>query len=225
MTSDEIKVSCVMSTKNRPNFVKKSIQMFNNQTYLNKELIIVDDSDIQLNIQASNVKYIYCTKNCSIGNKRNTGISKATGEVILLWDDDDYHGKDRITNQLHALLKSKKDGIVYNSCVYYNLPSEILYIFPKKIHNQLWKYGYIAGTFMFYKHLFSEHGIKYKNKSFREDILFIEDIINRGFKIATLRIPDGDFVYVKHNNSTMMISHAYAKHKTKVTKKQFYSSL
>ena len=169
--------------------------------------------------------YIHCTKNCSTGNKRNTGISRATGDVILLWDDDDYHGRNRITNQLSALIKSKKEGIVYNSCVYYDMPSEYLYVFSKSIHNTIWKYGYIAGTLMFHKHIFSKHGIKFKNKSFREDILFIEDIMKGGFMIAGFKIPDDDFIYVKHATGTLMINNTNASKKVKFTKKQLYSGL
>lgn len=218
------KVSCIMSTKNRLRFVRKSIKMFKNQSYPNKELIIIDDSDVPYNIKTTNeIKYIHYPNKCSIGSKRNAGISLASGDVILLWDDDDYHGTDRIANQLAALLKSKKDGIVYNSCVYYNLPSETLYVLSQKHHNELWKYGYIAGTFMFYRHLFTQHGIKFKNKNVREDILFIEDILNRGFKITTMNIPPGDFVYVKHDASTMIVNDAYASKTKTISKKDFYS--
>lgn len=218
-----LKVSCIMPTKNRAHFVRKSIKMFKNQSYPNKELVIIDDSDEPQNIKTTDeIQYIHYTNSCSIGSKRNIGISRASGDVILLWDDDDYHGSDRIANQLAALVRSKKHGIVYNTCVYYNLPSETMYVLPQKIHNELWKYGYIAGTFMFYKKLFTI-GIKFKNQNFREDILFIEDILNRGFKIATFKIPAGDFVYVKHDASSMKVNDAYAHKTLKISKKDFYS--
>lgn len=199
-----------MCTKDRPRFVAKSLKMFKNQTHKNKELIIIDDSDEKdLSTEAksaklTNVHYIHLKTKHSIGEKRNMGIRLASGEVILIWDDDDYHGPNRIENQLNRLIASKKSLMVYNSCTYYSIPLQILFAFSQYFHNRIWKYGYVAGTAMFYKTIW-DHG-KYPNVSFREDILFIEKAMQNGFDIGVMKIPKNDFVYVKHQTSTLHIS-------------------
>ena len=181
-------VSCIMCTKDRPTFVKKSIKMFEKQSYPNKELIIIDDSDqIDEYAQQCDVKYFHLKGKHSIGKKRNIGIKKASGDVVLIWDDDDYNGPERIKNQLNALLKSKKDAIVYNTCVYYSVPLRVLFTFSKDIHDRIWKYGYIAGTVMFYKYVWNK--VKYPSVSFREDILFLERMKDKKMTIGTMKIP------------------------------------
>ena len=60
-------VSCIMCTKDRPTFVK-SIKMFEKQSYPNKELIIIDDSDqIDEYAQQCDVKYFHLKGKHSIG--------------------------------------------------------------------------------------------------------------------------------------------------------------
>lgn len=206
-----MKVSCIVCTKDRPNFIYKCIELFLNQTYKNTEMVIVDDSKNPYNVpNSTSVKYVHLATSRSIGFKRNLGIENSTGDIILIWDDDDYYGPNRIKNQLRELTRTKGDAIVYNTCVYYHLPSQMMYTFSQEIHDTLWKGGYIAGTIMFKRNIFEKYGIKYPHKSFREDSMFIDRLLSGGFKVSTMTVPCGDFVYVKHNKSTLHISYENA---------------
>ncbi len=40
----------------------------------------------------------------SIGEKRNLAISKASGEIIMCMDDDDYYYPDYLKNRVNTLV-------------------------------------------------------------------------------------------------------------------------
>ncbi len=84
-------VSCVMPTYGRPDYVPESLQMFLDQDYPNKELIILNDCCGQTyNYESDQVRvYNYSDRFASLGEKRNAAIELAKGEVIAIWDDDD----------------------------------------------------------------------------------------------------------------------------------------
>lgn len=86
-------ISCVMPTYGRPDFVHESVQMFFDQDYPHKELIILNDCAGQIyrfehpDVRVFNVE----TRFNTLGEKRNAAIQLARGEVIAVWDDDDVY--------------------------------------------------------------------------------------------------------------------------------------
>ena len=85
------KVSCYCSTFGRPHLLEESIQSFLNQTYKNKELIIVNDCKEQnLIFDHPEVKIINLKERINpIGKKFNFSAFSCSGEIINPWDDDD----------------------------------------------------------------------------------------------------------------------------------------
>jgi glycosyltransferase involved in cell wall biosynthesis len=109
-------VSCICVTKNNSSYLARAIDCFRSQTYPEKELIIlVEDSDNHVKeilepIADPRIKcfVIPSTPKLPLGSLRNLAISKAEGEFICQWDDDDwYHGK-RVEVQLNTVLKNHK---------------------------------------------------------------------------------------------------------------------
>lgn len=86
------------------------------------ELIIVDDGDnpgeFVLN---ERVKYVYLPgrPRLSTGEKRNVAVRLSTAPVILHWDDDDFYVPNRIQDQMHFHLCSRKPVSGYHSLLYY----------------------------------------------------------------------------------------------------------
>lgn len=89
-----MKISCIMPSYNRPAFVLQRIKELDQQSYINWELIVVDDgSDCSyqdvINIDRPNIKYIKLKENSkSVSIPRAIGISYSTGELISHMDDD-----------------------------------------------------------------------------------------------------------------------------------------
>ena len=118
------KISCICPTYNRHSYLNKSIEMFLNQTYPNKELIIIDDSPRPFKsplLRSTQVKYFhYKTKFDSIGEKRNLCVSKSKGSIITHWDDDDYNYPFRLEYQYSFMKKNILQIITFNDVIIYD---------------------------------------------------------------------------------------------------------
>lgn len=103
-------VTVIITTYNRADFIKKTLDSIGNQTYKNIEIIVVDDGsseEIALKIkdiclEFSKCKY-YWKSNTGQADSRNFGIKKAKGEFIGFCDDDDYWVLDKLQKQITLL--------------------------------------------------------------------------------------------------------------------------
>ena len=198
------KISCICPTYNRPELLKESIKMFINQTYKNKELIIIDDSFNKENVCTTieNIKYYYVDK-MSIGSKRNLAISYATGDVIAFWDDDDYYDPKRLEYQV-SFINNKKQIIFFKNVLYYDLHNRSLYKTSKYLQRQLWNFrGIILTSMMFYKDIWNY--VKFRNINIIEDLYFVKKSILRYKYDYDLIENDNMFVYIKHNKCAWRI--------------------
>ena len=106
-------ISCLCPTMNNPDIVKNAIDCFNDQTYVNKELILItDEKNPYLNalkmFVVDNIKLFIAPHGSTMGVLRNMSLDNANGEYIATWDDDDISSKHRIQTQYNALEESKK---------------------------------------------------------------------------------------------------------------------
>ena len=146
-------VSVCTPTYNRRPFIPSMLKCFEHQIYPKKriEWIIIDDGTDKIDDLVKNhpnVKYYSYEKKMTLGKKRNLMHEKATGDIIVYMDDDDYYPPTRISHAVSMLTNSKH--LVAGA-------SEI-YIYFKHI-SQMWQFGpygpnhATAGTFAFKKEL------------------------------------------------------------------------
>jgi glycosyltransferase involved in cell wall biosynthesis len=105
-------VSCIMPTANREKYIPYAVKYFLHQDYPSAELIIVDDgkrSVAPLIPDHPKIRYYYTKPIGTIGLKRNHAIELAKGEIIMHWDDDDWHASDWIRRQVQFLQSSGAD--------------------------------------------------------------------------------------------------------------------
>ena len=113
------KVSAIITTHNRLEYLKKAIESVKKQTYDNLEIIVVDDAsnDGTENycINDKSIKYIRISKEESKGGNyaRNIGIDNSNGEYIAFLDDDDEWYPEKITKQVDFLNQNADYGVVY----------------------------------------------------------------------------------------------------------------
>lgn len=123
------KVSVIIPTYGKPEYLQSAISSVLNQTYKNIELIVVDDNnpdtlerklteEIILNFDDSRILYIKHSKNLNGAVARNTGIKVATGSYIAFLDSDDLFLEDRIEKCVNAIenINDKKIVGVYTGC-------------------------------------------------------------------------------------------------------------
>ena len=88
------------------------IQCFEHQTYPKDrmEWIIIDDGTDKIEDMVSHipqVKYFKYSEKLTLGKKRNLSNEKATGDIIVYMDDDDYYPPERVTHAVKMLQGSK----------------------------------------------------------------------------------------------------------------------
>jgi teichuronic acid biosynthesis glycosyltransferase TuaG len=121
------KVSIVIPTYNRFNFLLNTIKSVKEQTYKNIEIIIVNDCSQEKEYYDycwEDVKIIHLNENtkkkfgvvCS-GYVRNIGIMMSTGKYIAFCDDDDIWFPQKLELQINAMkesgcMMSATDGLI-----------------------------------------------------------------------------------------------------------------
>ncbi|MFN4762862.1 glycosyltransferase family 2 protein [Gillisia sp. Q332] len=89
------KISIVIACYNDHIFIEQAIQSALDQTYENKEIIVVDDGSNQktkavLKELEPKLDLLITQKNKGVSAARNKGIEAATGNYVLILDSDDF---------------------------------------------------------------------------------------------------------------------------------------
>jgi teichuronic acid biosynthesis glycosyltransferase TuaG len=101
-------VSIISPCFNSESYLQQMIDSVINQTYINWELILINDysSDhtvdvIRRNVSVdSRIQFIDLPKNKGVANARNAGITKARGKYIAFLDSDDLWDADKLQKQV-----------------------------------------------------------------------------------------------------------------------------
>ena len=109
------KVSIIIPTYNRFQYLLNAVESAVNQTYKNKEIIIVNDGSSQkeyythkfegcivINMDINSKKRF--GKASPGGFQRSVGMKVATGDYYAFLDDDDYWLEHKIEQQLKIIL-------------------------------------------------------------------------------------------------------------------------
>jgi glycosyltransferase involved in cell wall biosynthesis len=114
-------ISCIMPTRARAAWVQRAVDCFLAQTWADRELVILDDRDAPSFAtvpEGPGIRYELASRRLSIGAKRNLCCSRASGEIIAHWDDDDYSCPGRLADQLSRLVESGKSVTGYCDMIF-----------------------------------------------------------------------------------------------------------
>lgn len=175
-------VSCVMPTKDRRAFIGAAIRCFLDQTYEDRELIIIDDGQeaiqdlIGLRVHPSDpdsrIRYIKSTPYATLGEKRNACCAAARGEVICHFDDDDWSDPERIADQVGRLKKSGKPVTGYGTLLFWDVVAQQ----PKRYRASI--KNYICGTtFCYLRRFWEKHRFAARQKA--SDNAFIYPVLDQ----------------------------------------------
>ena len=168
-------VSICTPTFNRRPFIPFMIQCFLHQDYPKNKLewIIIDDGTDKIEDLVKDIpqlKYFKYDEKMTLGVKRNLTNDKASGDIIIYMDDDDYYPSDRVSHAVEVLEKNPKALCAGSS---------EMYIYFKHIHKmvQFGPYGpnhSTAATFAFRKELLKQ--TRYNdNASVAEEKQFLKE--------------------------------------------------
>ena len=197
-------VSCVMATYNRPWFVELAIAGFEAQSYSRKELIVLDDGTMpveHLARERDTIHYHRLERRASIGAKRNLGNLLALGEIICLWDDDDWYSPQRIHYPSLPLLSAECDLTGLESAFLLSLLTGEVWSATAPLHRSMFE-GDVAGGTLAYRRAVAQR-VPYPNTNLGEDASYLRRAVAAGFRLKRLN-NDGQFIYIRHDANTWM---------------------
>ena len=100
-------ISVIIPTFNRAHTLTRALDSVLAQSYLPKEIIVVDDgSNDETGVLLENypvIKYVKLAENSGVSHARNVGIEGACGEWIALLDSDDAWLPVKLAKQVAAV--------------------------------------------------------------------------------------------------------------------------
>jgi Glycosyltransferases involved in cell wall biogenesis len=134
-TAPEVLVSCILPTRNRAAYIGQAVRSYQSQTYLHKELIIVDngsDGTEALIPSDPTIHYARVGGTHSTGEMRNLCARRAQGTYICHFDSDDWSAPTRITDQITRL---GAQGVVtgYRSMYFYDDRDGLSYLWTTSL--------------------------------------------------------------------------------------------
>ena len=135
-------VSIIISTYNREKIITQTIMSAKDQTYSNKEIIVVDDGSTDntkdVISKIPKINYIY-QENAERGAARNRGIQNSKGDFIVILDSDDLLEPTMIENCIRPFLdlpshscNKKKLGVVFGQVRFVDQNEQFLGVRYKK---------------------------------------------------------------------------------------------
>jgi glycosyltransferase involved in cell wall biosynthesis len=190
-------VSCLMPTRNRRRYVPAAIDAFLRQDYEPRELVIVDDGDepvADLVPRDPRIRYFRETQRRTLGAKRNLACGFARGEVLMHWDDDDWHAPWRISYQVAELAAHQADLCGLHQLWFYDPDADKAWHYRYPGGHTPWVAG---GTFCYRRSLWERQ--RFADVNVGEDTRFVREATHARI-VALAR--DGFYVARVHAGNT-----------------------
>tara|TARA_R110000850_G_scaffold18084_3_gene54986 strand:- start:28 stop:945 length:918 start_codon:yes stop_codon:yes gene_type:complete len=144
-------VSIILTTYNRSGYLEEALRSIANQTYLNVEILLIDDgsgSDIAKENQRISALFKNCfyyyKDNTGQPDSRNFGIHKSKGDYVGFCDDDDFWLQDKLEKQVAILDRHPEVGLVTGNIEYVNSDG----VRTGRVIAQTGNHGYVFEDFL-----------------------------------------------------------------------------
>ncbi|MCP4262042.1 MAG: glycosyltransferase family 2 protein [Planctomycetes bacterium] len=211
------KISCLTATYNRLFHLKQAIQCYCDQTYPNKELVVVSEAGPPYteaivryvnSLKRPDIRLIFPKEEqLTLGKIRNISLNAAEGEIVCQWDDDDLYHPQRLQVQADYLLSEGAGACFMTDQLQYFWDDAEMYWVdwgPCNMFDPLRKL--IPGTMMMFKdpqYRYPEEG---ELANAGEDSVFVERIFGK-LQIAALRGQGHLYIYSYHGSNTFSEDH------------------
>lgn len=200
-------VSCVMPTGDRREWALQAIRYFQRQSWGARELVIVDDGREGLEGDLPcdpRIRYIRRDQRMTIGAKRNLACDHARGDYVVLWDDDDWHGPERIARQLAPIRSGRAQLTALQHAPFLEVATGAWWRCAPDLHRRIFLMDVMGGTLAFPRPLFSR-GCRFPDASLAEDAAFLRAAVQGGARLEAIGAEDL-YVYVRHGANTWRFS-------------------
>lgn len=186
-------VSCILPTRDRPQFFRQALRCFDRQSYPNRELVVVDDGRKPVGKWCEGqerVRYLRLERVTPLGTKLNLGIEQARGRVLVKLDDDDYYHPNFLATAVARLRQGKSNlQIVAWDCFL------VLVVGERDLRFS--GHGWAAGGTLCFSRRLWERG-RFRDVPKSVDRWFLED---HDYRCAGVSEPEM-YVLVRHGRNT-----------------------
>ena len=221
-------ISCLLVTAGgRYDYFKRSVGCYRDQTYPNRELVIVNEGPKEYQNQIEefvqgmdDVKLIFLDGYYTLGALRNISMMACNGDIWVQWDDDDFNLPERLSAQYSFFSRDPKSKVCY-------LADQLHYYWPtQELYWENWfkfasggkkKWGLIPGTCMAVKGLRIRYPSAGDFASAGEDSIFSNWLVDNTYDEVQLLSGRGYMqVYSYHGKNVWDIEHhtAISKHRS-----------
>lgn len=197
------RISIIICTYNRAEYLNTCINSIINQTNNNWELIIVDDGSEDNTFEIvnayinthSNIRYVK-HKNIKLALSRNIGLLLSLGEYITFLDSDDTFKENHIQSRFDFMIQNQHIDLIYGGV---EINEEIFvadYYKPGELINV--EDCVLGSTFFGKRNVFFEIA-GYNNLNYGEDTEFLERA-EKKFNVFKLDEPK-TYIYTRAKNS------------------------
>lgn len=171
-------VSCLCVTRGKPVKLRRAIECFLAQTYGNKELLLVYETDDPETARVAEqyrshpgifAHAISVSPKLSLGELRNLSIELCRGDYFCQWDDDDWYHVERIDTQYQAVIRTSQTAAVLTNWLMFDVAHNQAYF----SHLRLWE-----GSILCRKDAFGG-AVRYPALRRMEDTYFLNELIAR----------------------------------------------
>ncbi|MFN8595224.1 MAG: glycosyltransferase [Anaerolineae bacterium] len=130
------RVSVCIPTYNRIAFLPKVIECALNQTFVDLEVLVVDNAstdetaEIVAGYSDARVRYIRNDQNLGMVRNWNRCFELARGEYVTIWSDDDQYDAQLVAEQSAVLAASPAVGLVYTAHQVRHVTGELVEVHP-----------------------------------------------------------------------------------------------
>lgn len=133
-------ISVVVPIYNSEKFLRKCLESILNQSFLNYELLLINDGSTDSSLEICEEYYkknkekirLYSNQNQGCSASRNFGISKATGKYIIFIDSDDWIEPNMLESMYNKALEEHSDIVISGAYFEYKNEKIELEIIPTK---------------------------------------------------------------------------------------------
>lgn len=209
------KVSVVLPTYNGEKYIRESIESICNQTFVDWELIIVNDCSTDNTLQIidefvkkdSRIKVICNEENQKLPRSLNIGFREATGEYLTWTSDDNIYLEKALECMVEFLNDNRDCYMVCTAMNFVDKNGDFMHKHVSYTNEDMYMYDCVGACFMYRREVLDDIGeydpdlflcedydywlrilFKYGHIAYIEDILYLYRVHNESLSVRNYEI-------------------------------------
>lgn len=204
-----MKFSVIIPAYNIEQYITKSINSVQEQTFKDYEIIVIDDcstDNTKKEIKKiKNIIFIEHEKNKGLGAARNSAMEIARGEYILFLDGDDYLNNSHVLERLNNVIGNNKPDVIYMGFQIEGNRKELV-IPTEDTYNQIYKVKYPnAWNKCWNKKFLEKNSFRFPEGRYYEDVTFVYKAIMKVQKYLIADFLVHNYISGRENSITTTI--------------------